>query len=216
MNTLAVIPARGGSKSIPGKNLKMLNGKPLIWYTIEAAKTCREVNRVVVTTDSWDIYNYCETHCEVYMRPKELGEDSTALAPVIMDVAEKYPSYDTLVTLQPTSPLRTRKDIKYAIYTFQQCKADSLISVTEETHSLWRIDNGTIEPIHYPKVNRQWAEQLYRGNGAIFITKRKTLMEEQDRLGGKIAIYIMGDRESVDINHIEDFQVAELFIKGNI
>ena len=216
--TLAVIPARKGSKGLPNKNIKLLNGKPLLFHTIDAALECPFFDKVMVTTDSEEILNMCNDMCGTHLRNEWLGLDDTPLAPVIFDALETAESryqhmYNTIVTLQPTSPLRTSKHIIEACAQFERTKADSLLSVVEETHSLWGINNGEVEELYNPKVNRQTAIPYYLGNGAIFITKRDTLLKHENRLGDKIALYIMDARSSLDIHTLEDLELAEWHLK---
>ena len=221
---LAVVPARAGSKSLPRKNIYPLNGKPLIHYTIEAALDIGFFDRVVLTTDSGDIKGKCSRFLSnrkfcIRMRPKELADDDTPLAPVIIDALKNTESvyqenYDLIFTLQPTSPLRTEKDIVNAMQFFRKRNADSLLSVVEERHSLWGIDNGEVIELYKPRVNRQNAVPYYLGNGAIFITKRDILITEGDRAGGKIAVYAMDKTHSLDIHDINDIKLAEYYLKS--
>ena len=214
--TLAVIPARKGSKELINKNITPLANKPLIQYTIDAALACNFFDRVVVTTDSYEIASMVEARCSVIIRPDKLGLDNVTLLPVIqhaLETCEKryQKQFDTIYTLQPTSPLRSAEDIKKAHDIFEKRKADSLISVEEKRRSLWSLDNGEIVELYQPEVNRQQAIPFYLGNGAIFITKKKILLDGK-RIGGKIAIYVMDERSSVDIHSAEDMRLAEWYL----
>jgi len=217
MKNIAIIPARGGSKGLPGKNIKDLCGKPLIHYTIDAANESKLFDKVVVTTDSQEISDVVGDKCAVIRRLPKLATDDVPLAPVIihalLEAEKRYAcTFNVIWTLQPTSPLRNYRDISAANSVFQETRADSLISVQEETHSLWRFANGHIVSFYRPLINRQKAIPYYKGNGAIFISKRNVILRG-DRLGGKISIYLMDGVGSVDINELEDFNLAEYYIK---
>lgn len=137
MKILGIIPARGGSKGIPRKNIKLLNGKPLIAYTIEAA-LASNLDRVIVSTDCKEIAGISKEYgAEVMMRPSHLAEDKTPTLPVLQDVILKLnEKFDAVMTLQPTSPLRTVEDINKSIEIFSSDKdADSLVSVLEVPHN---------------------------------------------------------------------------------
>ena len=136
------------------------------------------------------------------------------LAPVIEDVItkSKYSSYDTIITLQPTSPLRDATEIMGAHFMLKLSKnADSLISVNEVCHSLWEKENGQLVPLKYDKINRQNIVPAYKGNGAIFITKRDVLINKHDRLGDFIVDYTMPEWKSIDIHCREDLELAEYY-----
>ncbi len=182
---IAIIPARGGS-SLKNKNILEVGGKPLIHHTIEAALGASCVDKVVVSTDSVLIADACCAFLErenfyIRIRPAHLATDSTPIAPTVIHALNQieallHTTYDTIFTLQPTSPLRTCVNIDEAYTSFRRQRADSLLSVTEERHSLWKTSNGKLEKIFQPTVNRQYFEPFYVGNGAIFITKRKVLL----------------------------------------
>lgn len=214
---LALIPARQGSKGLKDKNIVNLAGKPLIYHTIEAAISCPFFDRIIVTTDSYKIATMCGSMCGIMLRPTELGADNVTLAPVIvhaLETAEKRYNHPfaNVFTLQPTSPLRTDADIGKAFDLYKREEADSLISVTEERHSLWGIDNGKVEELYKPTVNRQWAVPYFIGNGAIFITKRSILLSEKTRVGGRVALYVMDKKSSMDIHYKEDIELAEWYL----
>ena len=215
---LAIIPARSGSKGLKYKNIALLKGIPLIKYTLDAAFGCSFIDRVVVSTDSEEIKKVCENYTHlVVKREYGISDDKAPLAPVIIDALGKVESFygrqfKNIITLQPTSPLRDAKEINYAYLRFKQLKADSMLSVTEELHSIWASENGYAEPLVYSKVNRQEARPHYLGNGAIFITSREILLENRDRIGGKVAIHPMSKINSIDIHTQEDLELAEYYL----
>lgn len=214
MKTLGVIPARGGSKGIPKKNIKLLNGKPLIAYTIKAA-IASNIDRVVVTTDCKEIAKI-STICgaEVVMRSDDLSKDSTPTLPVIQDVIEKLQfKCDAVVTLQPTSPLRTYKHINEALDLFKKTKdADSLVSVVAVPHNfmpekLMRINDDYLVGSNHTK-RRQECDMVYARNGAaIYITKMINI--NKYIFGGLVVPFHMSKINSFDIDDIEDWKIVE-------
>ena len=218
MRILGIIPARGGSKGIPKKNIKLLNGKPLIVYTIEAALVSN-LDRVVVSTDCEEIAKVSKEYgAEVMMRPAHLAEDKTPTLPVLQDVVARLENeFDALMTLQPTSPLRTVKNINEAIELFESDKeAYSLVSVVEVPHNylsekLMSYDGKYLYGNSDVK-RRQEVSTMYARNGAaIYITKTEKLSEHI--FGGKILPYFMSKVNSFDIDDMEDWEIIERMIK---
>lgn len=217
MKILGIIPARGGSKGIPKKNIKLLNGKPLIAYTIEAA-LASNLYRVIVSTDCEEIASISKKYSvEVIMRPAHLAEDKTPTLPVLQDVVTRLEEeFDAVMTLQPTSPLRTSKHINEAIELFESDKeADSLVSVVEVPHNylpekLMSYDGKYLSGNSEAK-RRQEVSAMYARNGAaIYITKTEKLSEYI--FGGKILPYFMSKTNSFDIDDMEDWEIVERII----
>lgn len=224
MKILAIIPARGGSKGIPNKNIKELNGKPLIAYTIENASESEFINQIVTSTENGVIGNFSiEYGAEVIIRPDELAGDKSPTINVIihaLNFLEKNGYLaDLVVLLQPTSPLRTAKDIDNAIKLFLESECDSVVSVCEFGHSpYWslRIDEGYLVPnfgYEYFMRRRQDMPLLYVPNGAIFISRPQNLKNSKSFFQGKVLPYIMPAERSIDIDNILDFKLAEVIIK---
>jgi len=221
---LAVIPARGGSKEIPRKNIRLLAGKPLIAYTIEAALKSKYVDKVIVSTEDIEISQISEQYgAEVVKRPEKLARDETPTLSVIQHVVRRLKEkYDIIVALQPTSPLRDEKDIDAAIDLFGKHGTDSLVSVCEvEHHPYWmvRVTNGKVEPFvktdkEYPR--RQDLPKLYRFNGAIYIAKKDILMKENKIFGKNATAFIMPLEKSIDIDTELDFKLAEILMKSSL
>lgn len=215
---IAIIPARAGSKGLKGKNTYPLWGKPLIRYTIEAALQCEFIDKRVVTTDSRDIYDYAYgLGCEVVWRTPDLATDEVHLAPVIIHALEKVEeknglTYDHIVTLQPTSPLRNSEHLRQAWIKYKKSRADSLLSVVPEDHTIWQLRDGFLSLLSGRCANRQWCTPDYVANGAIFITKRDILLRERNRIGGKVAPFIMTREDSIDIHTIDDIRLAEFYL----
>lgn len=219
---ISIIPARGGSKGIPKKNVIPLNGIPLICYTIKASINSKHLNRTIVSTDDDEIAAIAVEHgAELFMRPAELARDDTPTEPVLEDVLsalkekEGYsPEYVCL--LQPTSPLRVSVDIDNAFAQIIEEGSDSLLSVCDSHSFLWRKNSKTAQPINYDyskRPRRQEMEQ-YRENGAIYIFKNSLFKKSNCRLGGKISVYVMGENRSVEIDNEFDLKLVEQIIAG--
>lgn len=210
---IAVIPARGGSKRVPRKNLLSLRGKPLIAHTIEHAKHSRLVSRIIVSTDDHEISDVAiQFGAEVIKRPPELSGDTAssevALVHVLDWLAEKENfEPDILVFLQCTSPIRNESDIDNAIGVFLENQADSLVSACRFNKYIWQVRNGEASPINYD-YRRRWREQDFphqvMENGSIYVFKTSLLKELRNRLGGKIVVYEMDELSSVQIDSEED------------
>tara|TARA_B100000674_G_scaffold387477_1_gene331038 strand:+ start:19 stop:678 length:660 start_codon:yes stop_codon:yes gene_type:complete len=219
MKYLAVIPARGGSKGIKHKNRKLLNGKPLIQYTIEAAQQS-VISDLVVSTDDVNIANISKSlGVSVIMRPEELAKDDTPTLPVIQHALDNSSGqFDAVVTLQPTSPLRTSAHINEALKLFESIKdADSLVSVVKVPHnmvpeSIMAIKNGElVNYIESTPLRRQDKPTYYARNGAaIYITTVKQLAHSV--FGGKIIPYEMSKNDSFDIDDTEDWNLVKRLI----
>ena len=223
MNILAVIPARGGSKGIPGKNIKLLAGKPLIAYSIEAASKSRLINRIFVSTDDDKIKQISKKYgAEIIKRPKEMAKDDSptmdSIIHVLNNLEKKGFVTDIVVLLQPTSPLRTHEDVDNAINLFikNKDKCDSLVSVCEYDHSpYWslKVDGDFLKPNfgeEYFKMRRQELPKIYMPNGSIFISNKKSLLKSKSFYKGNIIPYFMKSGESIDIDTLIDFKLAEI------
>jgi CMP-N,N'-diacetyllegionaminic acid synthase len=230
MKILAIVPARGGSKGLPQKNIKDFNGKPLIYWTIKAAKDSKYINKIIVSTDDPEIAKISESFgAEIPgLRPKELSEDNTPTLPVIhhvLDQLNRNQSYvpDLIITLQATSPLRNSKHIDEALDLFLNSpSADSLVSCTKVPHnfnpeSLMTLNNYSfLEYINSGtnlKFSRQDKKIYFARNGAaIYITKYNVI--DKGLLVGKILPFFMKLSESIDIDNIDDFFIAESISKN--
>jgi len=224
LKTLTVIPARGGSKGIPRKNIRLLNGKPLIAYSIEAAFKSRRANRVIVSTEDQEIAEISKRYgAEVIDRPKELARDDSPTIDAVLHalglLEEGGYMPDVVVLLQPTSPLRNAEDIDNAIELFLSRECDSVVSVCEFKHSpYWsfKIENGYLKPIfgeNYIKMRRQDLPKAYIPNGAIYVSTPETLRKYKSFYCPKTVPYIMPLERSIDIDNEIDFILAELIMK---
>jgi len=223
---IAIIPARGGSKGLPGKNIRPLLDKPLISYTIEAALNCPLIERVLVSTDDHDIARIArESGAEVpFIRPDYLASDTSSAVDVYLHALEFLSTegtgkVDEIVILLPTVPLRTSDDIKAAIELFKSKNADSVLSFTPENHPIsWhRYLNGDgkieVEANSTLVFNRQEYRETYYPNGAIYVLK-SSLLEQRTYYSDNTYAYIMPANRSVDIDTIDDFRYAEYLIKN--
>lgn len=217
-NIIAIIPARGGSKSLPHKNIRLLNGKPLIYYTIATAKKSKYLQRLLVSTEDNQIAEIAQKYgAEVIERPAELATDTAPTEPVMEQVVatlEREEDYkpDIIVLLQATSPLRNSKHIKEALDKFLKNDYDSLLSVCPSHAFVWRVGENGVNAINYDFRNRPRRQDMkpeYRENGAIYITKHKILTREHNRLGGKIGLYVMSEEDSLEIDSEFDFWLCE-------
>lgn len=227
MPVVALIPARGGSKGIPGKNLAVVAGRPLIAYTIEAAQSAGCCDRIIVSTDDQDIAQAArEFGAEVpFMRPADLAGDASPMLGVLchaFDWCEKAgESVDAMVLLQPTSPLRSARHIREAVALFYQHQATSVVSVMEVPHqfnpvSVLSIEDGVLRPYLKggPRVTRrQDKPKLYARNGpAVLVCAPSTLRAGE--LYGKFSVpYLMSQADSLDIDEREDLDLATWLIE---
>jgi len=218
---LAVIPARGGSKRLPKKNLLELAGKPLIAWSIEAALESKYIDKVIVSSDHDGILHIAQKYkSDIIKRPSELASDTATTFDVLKHVVENVVAYDYIVLLQPTSPLRTSKDIDTAIEMLMQKEADGIISVSEMEHSpLWANtlpnDNNMQNFLDEKLLNRrsQELEKFYRLNGAVYIAKiEKFLQEKGFFLKENIFAYEMPKERSIDIDTRLDFEIANYLL----
>lgn len=218
---LVVIPARGGSKGIPRKNIRLLGKKPLIAHTIEMAQSSDYVDDIVVTTDDNEIKFIAEKFgAQTIKRDGKLAEDSIPLDPVIYDatiqkekrIAEKY---DIVITVQPTSPLLKTKTLDLAIEKLLNLNDeneyyDTIISVVDDRHLSWGYDEEIKKyyPLYKERLNRQYLPKAYKETGSIFASKRE-FIKENTRLGENIGLIEISKQESIDIDNYEDWWVAE-------
>ena len=230
MNVLAIIPARGGSKGIPKKNIYPLCGKPLIAWTIEAVNGSRYISRTILSSDSAEIIEVAGRYGieAPFVRPKELAEDDTPALPVIrhaVDWLKENEDYtpDYIVLLQPTSPLRTSRHIDEALEKLIHSDADSIVSVVKTPHqynpySIMEMKDGFLKPfLKYDerKNIRQLKPVFYARNGAaIYAFTYECLMKKNSIFGDKILAYEMSREESIDVDDMLDMRICELLINN--
>ncbi len=218
---LAIVPARGGSKRLPRKNMLDLHGKPLIAWTLEAGIKSRYIDDVVVTSDDDDILDIAKRFgCSTVKRPDKLASDTAASFDAIAHAIEHSKEYDYIIVLQPTSPLREAKHIDEAVELLESKHADAVVSVCETEHSpLWSNtlpkDGNMVDFLREDLLGKrtQDLERFYRLNGAVYICQREKLLQEKRFfLKKNIYAYVMSRECSVDIDEALDFQLAELLL----
>ncbi|MFW5866503.1 MAG: cytidylyltransferase domain-containing protein [Armatimonadota bacterium] len=219
MHTIAVIPARGGSKGIPLKNIREVGGKPLVAWAIEACLKARKVDRTIVSTDHEAIAEVArEWGAEVpFMRPAEFSGDTVTLDPVIWHAVTTLEEQDgtpidVVLTVQPTCPLLRPETVDRSVETLMESGFDSVIMLREIRHLYWRRVNGRFSPMFDKRVNRQELEPLYPETGAVFASRRSIITPE-DRLGANIGHVIGSEEEAIDIDTEIDLKLAELVIE---
>lgn len=228
MKSIAVIPARSGSKGLKDKNIKILDGKPLMAYSIEAALKSNIFECVHVSTDSGSYADIAKKYgADVpFLRKAELASDTSNTWDALRYVIKKYKelgrTFDSVCLLQPTSPLRDETDIQKAYQIYEEKKAESVISVCETEHSPWLCNTlGEDVSMHgfidmKKAGRRQDMPAYYRLNGAIYIQSVELLMQGKDLYGEKSYAYVMDKRKSVDIDDELDFKFAEVVMKNRL
>lgn len=217
---LVVIPARGGSKGIPRKNIRLLHNRPLISYAISAARSSQYVDDVVLTTDDSEIALIAEKFgASVVRRSHELADDDVPLDPVIYNAMiqkEKlaFDEYDIVVTLQPTSPLIKSSTLDRAIEKFEDFSVDSVVSVVDDRHLNWGYDedNKRYFPLYTHRVNKRDLPKSFKETGAILATRR-SFVHEDSCLGTNISVIEVSKEESIDIDNYEDWWLAENYLQ---
>jgi CMP-N,N'-diacetyllegionaminic acid synthase len=222
---IAVIPARGGSKTVPGKNIHPLGGKPLIAWSIEVAKLVAEIDRVIVSTDDIQIATISRQHgAEVYDRPPHLATDTALVIDALKDLIQRLQNEQDapgwIVLLEPTCPLRTAADVHACLQVLTQGDFDSAATFKEaelNPHRAWRIVDGKPEvfiPGAVPWLPRQQLPKAYQLNGAVYVFRASLLAgETKSILLGKSAAVVMPRERSHDIDDSVDFAVVEASLK---
>lgn len=225
MKILAIIPARGGSKGIPKKNLHEVAGKPLIAWSIEAALNSELLETVVVTSDNQEILEFSKQYEKLITidRPENLAKDSSPTEPVIRHVLDELnavENYQYLILLQPTSPLRTNNDIDDAIRTIKNSEATSLISVIQPDHhplkSFVKDEKGYLKGLvnnQFPFMPRQELPETYQPNGAIYIVEVKEFLKNNKLFTDRTIAYTMSSSKSIDVDSLEDVKKIENQLK---
>jgi CMP-N-acetylneuraminic acid synthetase len=231
LRVLALVPARGGSKGIPRKNLQLLAGKPLVVHAIEVACAASLVSRVLCSTDDAEIADVARAAgAEVpFLRPANLAADTSEDWPVFMHALDFLDTHegwrpDLVVNLRPTSPLRTPNHVDDAIRLLLQTGVDSVKAVhlaRQHPHKMWlRLQDGAMEPYlktpfrlaRGPDVPRAQLEDIYWQNGVVDVTRREVILDQGVMIGQRVAGLVTQPGESIDIDTLLDLQLAELLI----
>jgi CMP-N,N'-diacetyllegionaminic acid synthase len=222
MNILCIIPARGGSKGIPKKNIIQFANKHLIGHTISQAIESKHINKVVVSSDCEEILKISKSYgAEILIRPNYLSTDTSTSESALLHVIETLDEeYDYIVFLQVTSPLRSSYDIDNCIKTLIDGGFDSVFSASElEDMLIWESNNGKLRSVNYDHQNRkrrQDSEKQYVENGSIYVFNKKGFLESKNRLFGKIGFSLMENWKMFEIDSLEDLELCEIIYKNKM
>lgn len=218
---VAFIPVRGGSKSIPLKNIRMMAGKPLVYWTAKAANDCEKVDKVYVATDSAAIRQAVEDFgldkVEVIDRGDETASDTASTESAMLEFANKY-EFDTIILIQATSPLLTSDDVQGGLLLYESADTDSVLSVVRQKRFHWAInEEGVAYPTNYDvyhRPRRQEFDGYLVENGAFYITSKKRLLETSNRVSGNIRAYEMDESTYFEIDEPSDWEIIEGQLKN--
>ena len=221
---IAVIPARSGSIGVKNKNIKKINGHPLIAYTIEAAKQSKNIKKIFVSTDGKEIASVARKYgAEVIDRPKKLAGSiilpEEAVTHAINFLEKKGLKFKNIVFFQPTSALRKKGDVDRAINVFKKKKANSLFASTDMHVLIWKETKNKIYPFNHDYKNRkrrQDSAPLYTENGSFYITEKNLYKNKNCRLGGRIETYVMENWSIFEVDHVKDIKIIELILSSGI
>ena len=217
-NILVIIPARGGSKGIPRKNLRTLAGKPLIYYSIKVALASKYNPDVYVSSDDDEILAISKKiGAKILKRDPQIAKDATTLDPVIYDAFKQSMSmegkqYDVIVTLQPTSPLLKTISLDDAIELMGNDDVETVIAVTDDTHLTWKKGGGVFFPNYKERVNRQYLTPVFKETGGFLIT-RSTIISKSNRIGKNVKLHLLDGGENIDIDTYDDWNLCEYYLK---
>ncbi len=219
---VAFIPVRGGSKSIPLKNIKNFCGKPLVYWTVKAASECDSIDKVFVSTDSKEISDVVNglklPKVEVIGRSLETATDTASTESALLEFAESR-SFDNIVLIQATSPLLKSSDLQKGFELFNEPSIDSVMSVVRQKRFNWKYVGDYIQPINYDVFNRP-RRQEFEGylveNGAFYITKRTALLESRNRVSGNIKAVEMPESTYFEIDEPSDWVIMEQLLKQEL
>jgi CMP-N,N'-diacetyllegionaminic acid synthase len=220
---LGIIPARAGSKGIENKNMASCAGRPLIDWTLQVATESKRLDHVVVSSDSTEILAHCAgwandplTPVTAFTRPDDISGDDSRTEATIEHVLKVWDdtrseNVDTIVLLQPTSPMREARHIDEAIFQFKTEDLDSLLSVVPSHSFLWQFGpTGEGVPVAHDPISRPMRQQMkqYEENGAIYVTSAETFGTKRNRLGGRIGLYVMPEEHRLQIDTPLDLKLA--------
>ncbi len=220
--TVAIIPARGGSKGIPRKNIKLLAGKPLIYYSIKAAQDAECIDEIYVSTEDTQIAEIAESfNVDVISRPVEIASDTASTFSVIQHASQKLNFPDVVVILQPSAPLRTSAHIDEA-FNLLDNNTDTVIGVCEDKKYMWQEKDGAAKALFSERLPRQKMKKTYLENGALYITRSKVYLEDDNKLGmgisstGRNKLYKMSDILKIEIDNEIDWLIIEFIMSKKL
>ncbi|MGG4037816.1 HAD-IIIA family hydrolase [Heyndrickxia ginsengihumi] len=218
---VVLIPARGGSKSIPLKNIKKIAGRPLISWTIEAAVNCKDIDHIFISTDSIKIKEVVENlkfpRVTVIDRSEESATDTASSEMVLLEFAHKY-NFENIIFIQATSPLLRTEDLNSAIKKFKEQDLDSILSVVEQKRFIWEKKEEEVFPKNYNPLQRPRRQEMkgyFVENGAFYMTSRKALLESGCRISGKIGYQLMPEESYFEIDEPSDWKIIEQLLIKN-
>jgi len=226
---VAFIPVRGGSKSIPLKNIKLINGKPLVYWTVKAACLCKYIDEVFIATDSDEIQAVVENfknndESDIFAKSKVIGRsgetatDTASTESAMIEFANKY-TFDNIVLIQATSPLLESSDLDKGFEVFAKNDTDSVISVVRQKRFNWQVDsNGFATPLNYDVFNRPRRQEFdgyFVENGAFYITSKNSLLSTKNRISGRIKAVEMKEDTFFEIDEPSDWIIIESLMKKN-
>lgn len=214
---LIIIPARGGSKGIPRKNLRILNGKPLLYYSVKNALSINNADCYVSSDDDEILLMASKFGAKTIKRGEDKSSDSITLDPVIYDaytriITKSKKNYDYVITLQATSPLLKKESIELALNRIDSKNLDTVISGVFDSHLTWlKLDDAYV-PNYEKRLNRQELPKIYKETGGFVISK-SCFIKENSRFGKNIEVYPLSKRESIDIDDYDDWSLCEFYLK---
>lgn len=211
MRVLAIIPACEGSTTLPNKNMRVLNGKPMIYYVINNAKKCKYVNDVIVTSNSDDIVSLAkQMHVLTRKRESKLSSSSISIDEVVMDVFKQLNlnEYDVVITMQSISPMLKHETLELAFESFISNNYDTLISVKNMQYFFWKSEDNKVISMQEKRMNRHQLPPFFVETGAFLITK-STFVKKNSRIGNDIGLFELHGDEAIDVNDFGDLQLVE-------
>jgi len=212
----AFIPVRGGSKSIPLKNIKEMAGRPLVHWTILAADGCAAISRIVVSTDSPQIESAAlalnSAKVEVHRRSAESAEDTASTEQVMLEFARSRDDFDTMVLIQATSPLLMSADLDAGVRLFESGEFDSVLSAVRQKRFIWEERDGHAFPVNYDcsaRPRRQDFDGFFVENGAFYMTSRAALLQSECRISGRVGLVEMDEASYYEIDEPSDWTIVE-------
>lgn len=210
-----LVPLRGGSKSIPKKNIKLIAGKPLAFWAVDEALKCEKINQIFISTDSneiADIFSGYDERLHIIERPSQYATDEASTESVMLHALPCITT-ESLITMQATSPLVTSRDLMEAMFLFESGQYDSLLTAVRLKRFLWTDE---CKPVNYNPLKRPRRQEFLgtlMENGAFYITRKQILSEQRCRLGGVIGIYEMDEYSSLELDEPNDWVLIESLLK---